>query len=104
MSSPAVVNGVVYIGVGCGVTLFALNAGTGTEPWADDIGGDPLTSSAAVANGIVYIGATFNSQSGALLALDAKTGAQVWSYPRVSNIDSDTFPLLWGETSIEVCI
>jgi hypothetical protein len=52
--SPAVANGVVYIGSDTGV--HALNAATGAEEWSNTTG-DSYFSSPAVANGAVYIGA-----------------------------------------------
>ena len=50
-SSPAVANGVVYLG--SGFNLYALNAGTGALLWTYTTG-DGVQSSPAVANGVVY--------------------------------------------------
>jgi hypothetical protein len=52
-SSPAVANGVVYIGAGRS-NLYALNAANGTELW-NFTAGDVINSSPAVANGAVYV-------------------------------------------------
>ncbi len=71
ISSPAVVNGVVYF-VENGGTIYALDASTSAIRWSAP-GGDP-TSSPAVANGVVYIG------SNGVLALNASTGAKLWSF------------------------
>ena len=50
-SSPAVANGVVYVG-SYDRHVYALNAGTGALLWKYQTGG----SSPAVANGVVYVG------------------------------------------------
>jgi PKD repeat protein len=81
-SSPAVVDGVVYIGNSYGSyygtegNVFAINANTGDEIWRFAAGGD-VTSGPAVVDGVVYIG----SQNGYVFALDANTGTQVWNFP-----------------------
>ena len=59
-SSPAVANGVVYIGSGDG-NLYAFKASTGTQLWSAPIGiqipnSRQITSSPMVAKGVVYIG------------------------------------------------
>ena len=75
-SSPAVANGVVYVG-SHDKSVYALNASTGALLWSSAYGG-AIASSPAVANGLVYVG-LFN---GGLHALDASTGAKVWRrYP-----------------------
>jgi outer membrane protein assembly factor BamB len=53
-SSPAVVNGVVYVGSN-DVNLYAFNAQTGAQLWAAATG-NVVDSSPAVANGVVYVG------------------------------------------------
>jgi len=67
-TSPAVVNGVVYVSAGA---VYALDAGTGAELWTAPYGGGRV----AVANGIVYSGWEW------FYALDAGTGALLWSFP-----------------------
>src|SRR5947199_3462940 len=52
-SSPAVANGVVYIG-SLDDTLYALDAGIGALKWSYSTGGS-INSSPAVTNGIVYV-------------------------------------------------
>jgi outer membrane protein assembly factor BamB len=55
-SSPALVDGVVYIGGGVEDRhLYALDAATGEQRWALDLG-DDVDSSPAVVGGIVYVG------------------------------------------------
>ena len=53
-SSPAIANGIVYIGSGDD-KLYAFNATTGATLWTGTTGG-AVNSSPAVANGIVYVG------------------------------------------------
>ena len=54
-SSPAVANGVVYVG-STDNNIYALNAGTGALLWKYTTGA--VQSSPAVANGVVYVGST----------------------------------------------
>ena len=53
-SSPAVANGIVYVG-SVNDTLYALNATTGALLWSYTTG-NWIYSSPTVANGVVYIG------------------------------------------------
>ena len=62
-SSPAVANGVVYVGSGDD-NVYALNASTGAMLWRYPTGGF-VYSSPAVANGVVYVG----SEDGNVYAL-----------------------------------
>ena len=80
-SSPAVVNGVVYVGPLDG-NVRALNASTGAQLWSYATGGENTFSSPAVANGVVYVG------SDKLYALNASTGALLWSYATGSYVAS----------------
>jgi uncharacterized repeat protein (TIGR01451 family) len=77
LSSPAVVNGVVYVGSGDS-NLYALNADTGVVLWSYAASSEVL-SSPAVANGVVYFG-SFSSFGNNVNALNASTGAKLWSY------------------------
>ena len=100
-TSPAVANGVVYIGtqwVASGPTgwLLAIDAKTGSLVWKvqpDTSNPFPvITGSSAVANGIVYVSMTSNeefaagldpsynccSASGSVVAVSAATGANLW--------------------------
>jgi uncharacterized repeat protein (TIGR01451 family) len=73
-SSPAEVNGVVYIGSADG-NVYALNASTGAQLWTYATG-SAVSPSPAVANGVVYI----DNDNGNLYALNASTGAKLWSF------------------------
>lgn len=73
-SSPAVVDGTVYIG-SRDWTLYALDAETGARRW-EFKAESWVESSPAVANGVVY----FGSNDGRLYALDANTGEKLWDY------------------------
>ena len=75
-SSPAVANGVVYIGSE-DHKLYAYNARTGALLWSATTGGT-IVSSPAVANGIVYVG----SSDGKLYAYAARTGTSCGARPR----------------------
>ena len=71
-SSPAVANGVVYVGANFG-TLYALDATSGAQLWSAHL--IHYGNSPAVANGVVYV--TSNQE---LYALNARTGAKLWVY------------------------
>jgi alpha-amylase len=73
ISSPAVVDGVVYVGGGKG--LFAVDAETGKVRWtfAVDQG---VQSSPAISAGKVY----FGGLDGKVYALDAVTGKKAWEF------------------------
>jgi outer membrane protein assembly factor BamB len=68
-STPAVVDGVVYVR---GSGLVALDATDGTERWRFEAGG--RSSSPAVVDGVVY----FGSESKNLYAVDAVHGTERW--------------------------
>ena len=73
-SSPAVVNGILYVGSFDG-SIYALNATNGAKIWNYTMSGQVL-SSPAVVDGIVYVG----SSDGNLYALDADTGGKLWNF------------------------
>jgi outer membrane protein assembly factor BamB len=73
-SSPAVANGIVYVG-SYDNNVYALYANNGTKLWNYTTGG-PVFSSPAVVNGVVYVG----SYDYNLYALNATTGAKLWNY------------------------
>ncbi|HLY30012.1 MAG TPA: PQQ-binding-like beta-propeller repeat protein, partial [Ktedonobacterales bacterium] len=81
-SSPAVANGMVYIGSNDG-SLYALDASTGSLMWEYQTG-DVVHSSPTVANGMVYVG----SNNSNVYALDTTTGSLVWKYQTGDIIDS----------------
>ena len=76
-SSPAVVNGVVYITTYDWVyntgTLYAIDEYTGQQRWMFPTS-RPIYASPAVANGIVYVAA----RDGFLYALSEQNGALLW--------------------------
>jgi outer membrane protein assembly factor BamB len=72
-SSPAVANGVVYVG-SYDDKLYAYNATTGALLWSATTG-NAVHGSPAVANGVVYVG----SKDDNLYAYNATTGALLWS-------------------------
>jgi len=80
-SSPAVADGVIYVGSwnlqaeSWNNKLFALNAATGSHIW-DYTMGSAVYSSPAVANGVVYVGSYDHN----VYALDAATGSHIWTY------------------------
>lgn len=77
LSSPAVVDGVAYVGSGhweaAGRHVYALNVDDGSERWRFDAG-TQVFSSPAVADGVVYVGDT----GGTVIALDAADGSLRW--------------------------
>lgn len=87
-SSPAVANGVVYIGSSDG-NVYALNASTGTTVWTYATGGE-VRSSPAVVAGTVYVGSMDNK----VYALSASTGSLIWSF--VTGNYTDSSPTVVG--------
>ena len=70
-SSPAVVDGVVYVGSWDG-HVYALDAASGTEVWSFATGGE-VDSSTAVVDRVVYVG----SKDGHVYAIHAASGTEV---------------------------
>ncbi len=87
-SSPAVVNGVVYVGSD-DTNLYALSATGGSKLWSFATGGNVF--SPAVANGVVY-----TVGNGDVYALNAATGAQQWTQP--IGADSESPPTVANGT------
>src|SRR6266487_4416200 len=75
ISSPAVTNGMVYIG-SFDHKVYAFDAATGRRVWATPTQ-DTIYSSPAVANGAVYIGSADNN----VYALNALSGHILWTLP-----------------------
>jgi parallel beta-helix repeat protein len=73
-SSPAVANGIVYVGSD-DANVYALDQYTGAQIWKFQTGGK-VRSSPAVAGGRVYVG-SFDHK---VYCLDAYTGIQIWNY------------------------
>jgi putative pyrroloquinoline-quinone binding quinoprotein/putative pyrroloquinoline-quinone-binding quinoprotein len=82
---PTLLNGVVYFNTSMGA-VDAVDAAKGTLLWSYDTGPNSLLSPVAVADGVVY------SASSSLYALNASTGALMWSYP----IHNAGFGELWS--------
>jgi outer membrane protein assembly factor BamB len=76
ISSPAVANGVVYVG-SWDDNVYALNARAGAKLWSYRANSE-VWSPPAVANGMVYVGSAYPDDS--LYALNASTGAELWRY------------------------
>ncbi|MCC8396217.1 PQQ-binding-like beta-propeller repeat protein [Paraburkholderia sp. MMS20-SJTR3] len=95
-TSPAVVNGVIYIGDQNGANLLAIDANTGNLKWRTLLSNGPsaiITQSPIVYNGVVYVGVSSNEEGsaanivtypccsfqGTFSAVDAATGAIKWT-------------------------
>ncbi|GCF10015.1 serine/threonine-protein kinase [Dictyobacter arantiisoli] len=81
-SSPAVVNGSVYVGSDNG-NLFAISSVTGQQEWIFATRSQ-INSRPTVVNGVVYVGSGDNN----LYALDAMTGQEKWAFPTGSGISA----------------
>jgi outer membrane protein assembly factor BamB len=81
-SSPAVVNGRVYVGSGDN-KMYCLDADTGAKIW-DYTTGYWVMSSPAVADGKIYFGSLDQN----IYCLDADTGVKIWNYATRGNIGS----------------
>ena len=84
-TSPAVANGVVYIG--SADQVCALDAHTGALLWSYQTAGQTWAAP-AVANGVVYVGAD------KLYALNASTGALLWSSLSLEGGVDETSPVV----------
>ena len=58
-SSPAIVDGYVYVGSG-DASLYVLDGSDGSQQWRLGTG-DPIESAPAVVDGVVYVGSTDNN-------------------------------------------
>ena len=74
-SSPAVVNGYVYVG-SYDHNIYCFNANTGNEKWRYETEGN-VTSSPCVVNNKVFVGSNDNN----VYCLDAETGQKIWIFP-----------------------
>jgi outer membrane protein assembly factor BamB len=82
-SSPAVADGVVYVGSADGF-VYAFDALTGDLIWSRDLG-YPVYSSPAVADGVVYVGCDDNY----VYALDATNlGVILWRFMTYDDVES----------------
>ncbi|MFB6140064.1 MAG: PQQ-binding-like beta-propeller repeat protein [Halosimplex sp.] len=81
--TPAVANGVVYIGAYDGA-LYAFDLETGERYWRTKLG-DAIGSSPGYHDGTVYVAVEYYDPSGAMFAVDAVTGEVVWDDQRITN-------------------
>ncbi|HEY2826046.1 MAG TPA: PQQ-binding-like beta-propeller repeat protein, partial [Pirellulales bacterium] len=84
-ATPAIVDGVVYIGDMDG-TFYAIDLQSGKEQWKFDKGKDKagFATAAAVRDGLVYIG----DMDGSFFCLDTKSGEKKWMATSDGEIDS----------------
>jgi outer membrane protein assembly factor BamB len=76
IGSPAVANGVVYVGSVDG-NMYAVDQETGKQKWKfKTFASRQVTSSPAIANGLVY----FGGFDGIVYAVDAQTGTLKWNF------------------------
>jgi outer membrane protein assembly factor BamB len=100
-SSPTLSDGIIYFGGGES-TFYAVNASSGSLEWkkklpfngyeCDDCG-PILHSTPAVSNGVVYAGiagydVVKRAEPGYIIALDAKTGDEIWFSGQLNAVDS----------------
>jgi len=86
-SSPALWNGVLYVGSSNADTFYAINAQTGVVKWKVVSTGRSF-SSPAVAGGVVYYGDATGEGLGHLYALNALSGKQLWAFKVSADIFS----------------
>src|SRR5438309_905140 len=87
MSSPAVVDGIVYAagpGLVGNAMVYAFDAATGVPVWSQSTGGQD-TSSVTVWNGTVYVGTLTDH---ALHTFDAATGIPGWTFHASGAVDT----------------
>ena len=113
-TSPAVVNGILYIGTQQDGNLLALNAATGKLMWKTRLDSHPLaviTGSPAVFDGMVFIGVASSEESaaekptykccsfrGSVVAVDAMTGKIDWQTSTVP--EGYTGGAVWGSNPV----
>ena len=96
-ASPAVADGMVYASSIRG-TLYAMNAQNGEMIWQKTVGKDEVQRawmyySPTVANGVVYQAYSTGS-GGKLMALDAKTGKELWNSKLAGNWIVESTPVV----------
>lgn len=82
MSSPAVANGILYVG-SLDDKIYALSATTGAAIWTTPTQG-AVVSSPAVVNNVVYVG----SYDDKVYALNATTGSTLWTAATGGQVES----------------
>ena len=88
-SSPAIVNGTVYVGARDGFH-YAIDVATGKERWRNDHRVSWVNASAAVDGGVVY---TASSDGHFVQAVEAATGAERWR--------AATVHIVWASPAID---
>jgi outer membrane protein assembly factor BamB len=79
----------LYFGANKG-GVYALRTGDGSLVWQYSIGGSIYSSLTLDRNGVLYTGST----AGHLIAIDSKTGKQVWDYTNPTRVSVWTAPAL----------
>ena len=75
LATPAIVNGIIYLGGGFGsYEFYAFDAKTGTPVWAERVSDDGPTAAVVKDRYVV-----FNTESCTIFVVDAKTGKMIWS-------------------------
>lgn len=90
-TSPAVSQGILYVGSSYFFRFCALNASTGNEIWSVTMK-DRIWSSPCVAYGKVF----FGSNDGNYYALNATTGKKVWNYTVEGDGENQYNPVVAG--------
>jgi outer membrane protein assembly factor BamB len=75
-SSAAVAGGLVYAGTNTSGAVYAFDTKTGTIRWMFQTAGRNVQAGPSIAGGVVYVGGDDQN----LYALDAATGAKLWSF------------------------
>ncbi|MBV9624855.1 MAG: PQQ-binding-like beta-propeller repeat protein [Acidobacteria bacterium] len=97
-SSASVVNGIVYFGAH-NAFVYALNAANGALVWKNQVANAnqnyAVWTSPAVYNGLVYVGLANAGDDapcnvGQVMALNASTGARVWSFQTIDQSSCST--------------
>lgn len=93
MSSPSIMNGLVYFGSNDG-RVYALDATSGQAKWVIAAPGFQVQTSPLVQNGIVY--ETGVGSASYVFALNASTGAQIWSWSTSAGVNPSGLALANG--------
>jgi outer membrane protein assembly factor BamB len=86
-AGPVVANGLVYV-VGLDSRLYAYDAATGSLDWSVAPTSRTLGPGLVVANGVAYVAASDSASGPNIFALNATTGAAVWSF-------TTAWPVAW---------
>jgi len=110
-STPAIGNGVLYIGTQQGAWFLAINAKTGALLWKTELETvDPnavITTSPTVVNGVVYTGIASTQETipggggparGSVVAVNAETGAILWK--TYTTVVGYTGAGVWGSSPV----